>query len=44
MEVLASKCSVFFLRKLWPLSLIVTAAEGREEKEISTKGAVDGQK
>ena len=42
--ILASKCSVFYLRKLWPPSLIVTVAEGWGEKEISTKGAVDGQK
>ena len=42
--ILASKCSVFCQRKLWPPSLIVMAAEGWGEREIVTKGAVDGQK
>ena len=41
--ILASECSLFSKQKLWPPSLILMAAVGWEEKEISTKGAVDGQ-
>ena len=41
--ILASECSLFSQQKLWPPSLILMAAEGWEEKDISTKGAVDGQ-
>ena len=41
--ILASECSLFSQQKLWPPSSILMAAEGWEEKEISTKGAVDGQ-
>ena len=36
-EILASKCSVISLQKLWPLSLILKAADGLGEKEICTK-------
>ena len=42
--ILASKCSILSLRKLWLPSLISMAAEGWGGKEICTKGAVDGQK
>ena len=38
------ECSVFSQRKSWPRSLMLTVAEGQREKEICTKGAVDGQK
>ena len=38
------RASEFHQRKLWPPSLIEMTAEGRGEKKISTKGAVDGQK
>ena len=41
--ILASDCSLFSQQKLWPPSSILMAAEGWEEKEISTKGVVDGQ-
>ena len=41
--ILASECSLFSQQKLWPPSSILMAAEGWEEKEISTKGVVDGQ-
>ena len=41
--ILATECSLFSKQKLWPPSLILMAAEGWEEKEISIKGAVDGQ-
>ena len=41
--ILASECSLFSQQKLWQPSSILMAAEGWEEKEISTKGAVDGQ-
>ena len=41
--ILASECSLFSQQKLWPSSSILMAAEGWEEKEISTQGAVDGQ-
>ena len=32
-----------FLRKLWPPLFILVAVEGWGEKEIYTKGVVDGQ-
>ena len=38
------ECSVFSQRKSWPRSFMLTVAENQREKEISTKGAVDGQK
>ena len=38
--ILASGCSVFS----WPPSLILMAEEGWGEKEIRTKGVIDGQK
>ena len=38
--ILSSECSVFS----WPPTFFLIAAEGWGEKEICTKGAVDGQK
>ena len=42
--ILASECSIYSSRKLWPPSLILLAGEGRGEKEICTRGVVVGQK
>ena len=42
--ILASEYSVISKQKLWPPSLILMAAEGWREKQICTKGVVDGQK
>ena len=42
--ILASECLVFSWRKLWPPSLTLMAVEGWREKEIFSKGVVDGQK
>lgn len=39
-QFLANGCSVFS----WPPSLILMAEEGWGEKEICTKGVIDGQK
>ena len=43
-KMVKSKCSEFYQRNLWPPSLIEMTAEGRGQKKISTKRAVDGQK